>query len=240
MKTFGTPVQLAAGLMVMWGDRSSCAFSLKHNFDNFWSSSEKKLAAYNLNSLWYLKQEHTAEGKVLTYPVASGVHLLPDEGDYLITNVPTTGIGIITADCLPIVFFDSVRRVVAVVHAGWKGSVQGIAPIVLRQMQQRFGTELKNIQIWFGPHANPCCYEVTPEFRTHLLSSIADQVILPRDGRLFFDTARYNELLLIAAGVHAQQIDSQYSFCTMCSLRFHSRRNDGALYIGQSSIAWLQ
>jgi hypothetical protein len=104
MKTFGTPFQLVPDLMVMWGDRSSCVFSLKHNFDNFLLSSEQKLVDYNLVSLWYLKQEHTAEDKVLIDYAPPGVHLLPDEGDYLITNSPKTGIGIITADCLPIVF----------------------------------------------------------------------------------------------------------------------------------------
>ena len=104
MKTFGTPFQLVPALMVMWGDRSSCVFSLKHNFDNFLLSNEQKLVDYNLVSLWYLKQEHTAEGKVLLDYAPPGVHLLPDEGDYLITNSPKTGIGIITADCLPIVF----------------------------------------------------------------------------------------------------------------------------------------
>lgn len=118
--------------------------------------------------------------------------------------------------------------------------MQGIALIVLRQMQQRFGTDLGQIKIWFGPHTKPCCYEVTPEFSTHLLSSVVDQVVFSRDKGLFFDIARYNELLLTAAGLQAKQIDRQYCFCAMCNSCFHSRRNDGGLYVGQSSIAWLE
>ena len=237
---FGTPIKLAPGLMVMWGDRSSCIAPHKKNFlDLFLAASQEKLAAYNLTSLWYLEQEHTAEGVILFGDIPPGVQVLNDIGDYLITNVANAGIGVTTADCLPIIFYDPEHRALAVAHAGWKGSVQGITPITLRQMQQRFGSSLDKIQIWFGPHALPCCYEVTEEFRVHILSSIADQVLQSRDGRLYFNTAHYNELLLTAAGIESRQIDRQYSLCTMCNSRFHSRRNDGAMYVGQSSIAWL-
>ena len=236
---FGTPVQLTPGLMVMWGNRSSCTFSIKNNFDNFELSSQEKLRAYNLTSLWYLRQEHTVEGRIVAHPQEPDVHLLDEIGDYLITNTSNAGISIITADCLPIVFYDSEHHVVAVAHAGWKGSVQGITPIVLRQMQQRFGTVLEKIQIWFGPHARPCCYQVTSEFKGHLLQNIADRVLQARGGKFYFDTARYNEILLATVGISSQQVDRKYSFCTMCNSLFHSRRKDGELYIGQSSIAWL-
>ncbi|MBM3886476.1 polyphenol oxidase family protein, partial [Candidatus Dependentiae bacterium] len=116
---------------------------------------------------------------------------------------------------------------------------QGIAPIVVRQMCMRFGSDIDQLRTWVGPHARSCCYEVKEEFRSNLLESIIDLVLFERDGKLFFDTFKYNEQLLLAVGIKVEQIDSSYSLCTMCNIQFHSRRNDGALYIGQSSIAWL-
>jgi YfiH family protein len=240
MKIFGKPVELAPGLMVMWGNRVSCEFSEKNEPEKFFTAGEQKVAAYGLDSLWYVKQEHTALGRVLTGTVEAGMHALPDEEDYLVTDMPHVGIGVMTADCLPIIFFDPVRRVVAAAHAGWKGSVQGIAVVALRVMQQRFGCNVADVQIWFGPHAKPCCYEVKPVFRENLLQAIAAQVLEQRGDQLFFNNALYNALLLRFSGVGADQINQNYALCTMCSPGFHSRRNDGPMYVGQSSIAWLK
>lgn len=239
MATFGQPIELVAGLMVMWGNQRSCEFSEKNEPEKFFKAGEQKVAAYGLDSLWYVKQEHTALGRVLTGMLEPGMHVLPDAEDYLITNVSNVGIGVITADCLPIIFFDPINNVVAAAHAGWKGSVQGIAAIVLRVMQQRFGSDRGDIKIWFGPHAKPCCYEVSSNFKENLLQSIADQVLEQRGDQLFFNNALYNELLLKFSGVNSDHIQREYAACTMCSPGFHSRRNDGPMYVGQSSIAWL-
>lgn len=241
MVTYGKPIQQTPGLMVVWGDKSSCTVNPKHNLSAFLEENEKKRRAYGLQALWFFKQEHTVSGRIISGSAGQGAHYITEEdGDYFITNAPGVGIGVGTADCLPIVFYDSVAHVVAVAHAGWKGSVQGIAPIVLRQLQQRFGAQLENIQVWFGPHAKQCCYEVAPDFENNLFHKFIPAVIEHRDGKCFFSNAHYNEMLLLSAGLQENQMHSEAAQCTMCEGNFHSRRIDGPEYIGQSTIAWLQ
>lgn len=241
MPVFGHPVELESGFFVMWGNRESCAVSLKNDPLNFLPDAQKKLKNYGLSSLWYFRQEHTADGKNLQGNIPAGVHLLLDqEGDYFVTNGTDVGISVITADCLPIVFFDTKKKVCAIAHAGWKGTVQGIVPIVLRQMIHSFDSNLKDIKIWFGPHAQKCCYEVQQDFLENIPASLLADVIEQRDGKLFFSNLLYNYKLLQLHGVNDKQIDTMFSCCTICGLGFHSRRNDGALYIGQSTIAWIR
>lgn len=240
MIEFGKPRQQYSGLRVMWGDRSSCVIHPKDDQAGFVQHWQERYQAFGLQSLFFIKQEHTVDGRVLTGDLAAGVHFIDDiDGDYLVTNVPGVGIGVGTADCLPMIFFDPIARVVAAAHAGWKGSVQGIAPIVLRQMQQHFGSKIEDIKISFGPHARSCCYEVSPDFRQNLLQHIADQVLEMRDGKWFFSNELYNRLLLQFAGIQEHQFNNDAAECSMCNRRFHSRRNDGPDYVGQVSIAWM-
>ena len=246
MAEFGVPIELAPGLMVMWGDRESCRVpffsdrAIRQGTEGFALDAECKRQAYGLDALWFFKQEHTVTGKVIRDDDAGGVHLvLAQDGDYFITNVLKIGLGVGTADCLPIIFFDPVNRVIAAAHAGWKGSVQGIAPIVLRRMQLEFGVQPSDVCVWFGPSANVCCYEVQPDFQKNLFHDFVALTIERRDEKIFFSNVRYNELLLLQAGVAHNNIDLKFNYCTICNARFHSRRNDGALYVGQSSVAWL-
>jgi copper oxidase (laccase) domain-containing protein len=106
-------------------------------------------------------------------------------------------------------------------------------------MQQRFNCQPENLRVWFGPHASPCCYEVSPPFKNNLLQSLVSLTIQERDNKLYFDNALYNATLLHTAGLERNHINFSAAACTMCAPGFHSRRNDGALYVGQSSIAWL-
>lgn len=246
MVDFGKPIELAPGLMVMWGDRNSCKIPfftdrpMRRGTEAFEFDAETKRIAYGINSLWFFKQEHTVDGFIVPESVASGVHLILDrDGDYFITDVSKAGLGVGTADCLPIVFFDHVKRVVAIAHAGWKGSVQGIAPIVIRCMIQNFDSDVHDIRVWFGPSAKACCYEVQEGFQASMFHEFVSLTIEHREKKIFFSNTRYNELLLLNAGVGQNNIDATFNLCTICSSRFHSRRNDGALYVGQSSIAWL-
>jgi copper oxidase (laccase) domain-containing protein len=103
-------------------------------------------ASMQLKSLYFLHQVHGING----FRITKNSRLLPfaQEGDFLLTNVPSIGLGIMTGDCLPIIFYDQEHHAIAIAHAGWKGSVQSIATIVLECMQKEFATNFnlyKNI-----------------------------------------------------------------------------------------------
>ena len=82
------------------------------------------------------------------------------EGDALMTDVPGVPLMILVADCLPILFFDPVHRVVGLAHAGWKGTVNHVGPKLLLKMVEEFGTRTADVKIALGPVIGSCCYEV--------------------------------------------------------------------------------
>ena len=85
------------------------------------------------------------------------------EGDALITNKSNTPIGVLTADCAPILIFDSKINMVAAIHAGWKGAYKGIVPKVLKFMVQK-GCSVHNITAAIGPCISLKSYEVKQDF----------------------------------------------------------------------------
>lgn len=91
---------------------------------------------------------------------------LPDanvEGDALISNRPEIAVAVKTADCFPILLADPVARVVAAVHAGWRGTVAGIVGATLERMRKLYGVDPRNVIAAIGPGIGSCCFEVGPE-----------------------------------------------------------------------------
>ena len=83
--------------------------------------------------------------------------------DALITDVPGVAIGARTADCIPVLMYDPVRRAVAAVHSGWKGTVLKIAAKTLAVMASKYGTRAADIIAVIGPGIGPDSFQVGPE-----------------------------------------------------------------------------
>lgn len=83
--------------------------------------------------------------------------------DALVTALPGCAIGVHTADCVPILMYDSRRRVVAAVHSGWKGTVQRISQKVLFVMKQTFGCRPDDLRVAIGPAIGPASFQVGEE-----------------------------------------------------------------------------
>ena len=87
----------------------------------------------------------------------------PLQGDALITATPGLLIAVQTADCIPILLADPEHRVVAAIHAGWRGTLKRIAEKTVGRMRMFFGTRPEKIISAVGPGIGRCCYEVGPE-----------------------------------------------------------------------------
>jgi len=83
--------------------------------------------------------------------------------DALITALPGILIGVSTADCIPLLFFDRQKRVAAAVHAGWRGTVTRIAEHTLQKMTECFGTQPADVQAVIGPGISLDAFEVGDE-----------------------------------------------------------------------------
>ena len=80
--------------------------------------------------------------------------------DALLTNQRGIAIAVLTADCVPIVLVDPKRMAVGIIHAGWRGTLLGIAPKVLDAMIANFGSHPEDLLVAIGPSIGECCYEV--------------------------------------------------------------------------------
>lgn len=201
------------------------------NSEQFRAVSEQ----LGITQLAVIKQVHGVAGLVIQKPEELPPRPYAVEGDYLITSVPGIGLAVATADCLPIIFYDPVQHVVAAVHAGWRGSVAGIAEKVLAQMQAVFGTEPDDVTVFFGPSGGSCCYEVDEQFVEQLPER--GDFLASRSGRYYFDNLHYNRQLLQRCGV--KNFVEAYWRCTICSARFCSYRRDGTAAKRQMTIVTL-
>jgi len=82
------------------------------------------------------------------------------EADAVITDHKGVTLQVLVADCLPVLFYDPVRRVAGLAHAGWRGTLSHIAAKALLAMQEAFGTQPADVKALLGPCIGPCCYEV--------------------------------------------------------------------------------
>jgi len=139
--------------------------------------------------------------------------------DGLITDKPGLVLTIFTADCIPVLLYDPVRRVIAAVHAGWRGTAGNIAGIAARKMQAEYGCLPENILAAIGPGISQCCFEThadVPDAMTAALGDAASQYISVLDGGKFkVDLKGINAALLVRAGLTPDHIEVS-SDCTVC------------------------
>ena len=117
-------------------------------------------------------QAHQVHGDRVAVVTSAGTTREELEGyDALVTDVPGVAIGARTADCIPVLMYDTVRRVVAAVHSGWKGTVLKIAAKALTVMASKYGTQPKDILAVIGPGIGPDSFQVGPEVAEAFLAA---------------------------------------------------------------------
>ena len=90
-------------------------------------------------------------------------------GDGLITEIKGLAIGILTADCAPIIFFDSKKNIIGVAHAGWKGAYKKIAQKMIHYFKKK-GSKLNDLHAVVGPCISQNNYEIKEDFRKNFLN----------------------------------------------------------------------
>ena len=126
-----------------------------------------------LDNLTSVHQVHSADAIVVETPGKQG-----QRADAMVTATPGVALGILTADCQPVLFADKAAGVIGAAHAGWKGALDGVLEATVRQMEA-LGAARANIAAVIGPSISQMKYEVGPEFRDRFLK--AD----PRYARFF-------------------------------------------------------
>ncbi len=148
-----------------------------------------------------LYQVHGTMALVVDGPAARGG--LP-KADAVVTKTPGLAIGVLTADCAPVLFAAPGSGVVAAAHAGWRGASGGILEATLGAME-RLGADRADIRAAIGPCINQAAYEVGPEFEAEVLAKDASGARFftraRADARPRFDLPAYAAHRLTRAGV---------------------------------------
>ena len=159
------------------------------------------------------------------------------EADALASATPGLLVGVVTADCMPVLLADRRRRVVAAVHAGWRGAAAGVLEAAVAHLHAAFGTRPADLEAVIGPAIAGCCYEVGADvidaFRARA-GNPAAPAWTPRGSRLHLDLRIAARCLLEAAGVRSV---ATLGPCTACGEGYHSYRRDGARTGRQLSFA---
>jgi len=130
------------------------------------------------------------------------------EADAIVSNTPGQAIGIVTADCGPVLFADAEAGVIGAAHAGWKGALTGVLENTIAEMEKA-GANKPNITAVLGPMISQASYEVGPTFPAPFLDQNAEnsRFFIPSEkpDHFMFDLAGYIVNRLTKAGVNASQ-----------------------------------
>ncbi|MGH1351023.1 MAG: peptidoglycan editing factor PgeF [Methyloligellaceae bacterium] len=150
------------------------------------------------------------------------------EADAVVTNVPGIRVGILSADCCPVLFADTQMGVVGAAHAGWRGAFSGVTDDTLAKMES-LGASRDRIAVAIGPTISQYAYEVGPEFRDNFITASPqnDLFFVQRpNGKFHFDLTGYISERLEKAGINRNNIQNP-GICTYSneSLFFSYRRS---------------
>lgn len=176
---------------------------------------------------------------------------LIENTDAVVTNQCKSALGLNFADCVPIMFYDPVKKVIASAHAGWRGTVAKIGPKTVLKMIEEFGSNPEDIIALIGPSIGKCCFEVKDDVMNILKSSLSRDVYPPpqsspsrgEEVALVFtqtcaDLKQINKIQLLASGL--KKIDV-CEYCTSCSNElFFSYRKEQGNAARHSSVIMLK
>ena len=159
------------------------------------------------------------------------------QADAQVTDLSGVVLGILTADCVPILLYADDVQAIGVVHAGWKGTRDNILAKTVVKMQEYYGAKIESMIACIGPAIGECCYEVgedvAKEFNEY------EQSLKDKDGDKFMlDLKSINYAQLIASGLKPRQIEMS-TICTSCKKDdyFSYRAEDGCSGRFMSCIA---
>ena len=155
---------------------------------------------------------------------------IPAVGDGLVTDRRGVALTVQVADCVPLLYWDPVRRAAAAVHAGWRGTLAGVAPQALARLAEGYHSRPEDLLVAAGPAIGACCYEVGEEVVSLYRQRFPYASTLFRPGprgREHLDVLEANRRQLLDAGVRPENVYA-LGLCTSCdNSDFYSFRKEG-------------
>lgn len=180
-------------------------------------------------SFFFPEQVHGNNIKLINSPEDLQYDLKATDG--MLTQIPGICISVLTADCVPVIFFDPKVKAIGVAHAGWKGTVQDITGKMIERFVEEFYSNPADILAGIGPSVGPEVYEVGTDVIAavhHKFSDKAMHVLYETgNGKAYLDLWRANHIQLEEKGVPANNIETA-AICTYTHYKqFFSARKLG-------------
>lgn len=165
------------------------------------------------------------------------------QGDGLITDLPGVALVVFTADCLPLLLYDPGKKVACALHAGWRGTVGGIAPLAVERMAGEYGCRREDILAAVGPGISRCHFETDGDVPLALRTALGPRaeacVDDHKNGKYHVDLKEANRLLLLGAGLKEVNITIDPD-CTACHRdKYWSHRYTGGQRGSQTALIQL-
>jgi len=196
-----------------------------HGFSDrgFKGDMEEAASYFGLKRIFTLNQVHSSKVFVIKEELGDSER----EGDAIVTGLKGIGIGVFTADCQPILLVDANASIMAVVHAGWRGTLSQITKRTLLTMKEKYGVDPSNICAALGPSIGRCCYEVGEDVASLFKNRFEnwEKFLSKRSApKYVLDLKEANRTGLSEQGVRNIEV---MDVCTKCDTEFHSYRRDG-------------
>ncbi|WP_163715855.1 peptidoglycan editing factor PgeF [Mangrovibacterium lignilyticum] len=213
-----------------WGGDGNCRFT--GDSPTIFADYRSELAeSLGLQEKQFVFPRQTHSNNVAVVREATTEADIPDT-DALITDVPGLCICVQTADCVPVLLYDPKQRVVAAIHAGWRGTVGKIVAKTVEMMQDQFQSKAENLLAGIGPSISAPNYEVSEDVIQQVKNEFSNHEALltasGNNGKAYLDLWHANKSLLLEMGVPSQQIEVM-GFCSFGEKdEFYSARREGA------------
>ncbi|MEA3363365.1 MAG: peptidoglycan editing factor PgeF [Thermodesulfobacteriota bacterium] len=248
------PTQLAAGLIAGFSTRHGGVSRPPYNSLNMGLGTNDLLAnvegnrttftrAFNLSphQLLTVKQVHGDDLLLIDESNPDLSHFLTVEVDAIVTNQPGIMIGILTADCFPLLIWHEKKKIAAAIHAGWRGAANGLIAKVVQTIHNNFDCPAAELQVAIGPGIGAHTYEVDRPVRDAFRQGSGYWNEISKETKLGhwqLDIPLSCQLQLENSGVKPQNIEIAEQ-CTCChpELFFSHRRDNG---VCGRQIAFIQ
>lgn len=221
-------------------------------FSNPRRKDSRAVVAENLRRLGLQAGFHSHQFNLIKCNHASDVWVMgkpaPDSYDGMVTNQVGVVIAAPGADCMPLLFTDPVEKVTGVAHAGWKGTLMGIAMATVNAMVSEFGSRPADIVCVIGPSVGPCCFTLEQDSAREFHAIHPDCVRNMDSSTPYVDIRLATRILLERGGIKPEHIEdiripqqSDSTLCTSCHPElFFSHVRDGLNFGTQIGFVWIK
>lgn len=210
-------------------ESANCKFETSDNIENVKENRNILLSSIGLNAskqLITVNQKHTKDILVITSPITTIDKYLSLEVDGIITNQTNIAIGILTADCVPLLISDEENNLIGAIHCGWQGIYKNIVHEAINKMIQ-LGSQPKNIKAALGPCLKQKSYEVDKDFKDKIEKqdkNFSKLFKALKNKKYLFNCTQYCKLKLEKEGIKQIEI-LNFDTYTNSNLFFSYRRS---------------